>query len=157
MIEIRVPDPAGRRQRVREGRAPGRRLGVAAAGAVLWLDGGPIADAGIGLTALGAAHFVAAEAEDVLRGAAATDEAFAEAGRLAAEHSNPIADQRGPVDYKRHLAEELTRRALRRAADRRCSGQEADDAGHHDRQRRPSTRDVEPRLLLVHFLRETSA
>src|SRR5436305_815781 len=31
---------------------------------------------------------------------------------------DPIADQRGPADYKRHLARELTHRALRRAAER---------------------------------------
>jgi carbon-monoxide dehydrogenase medium subunit len=98
-----------------------RRVGdypVAAAGAVLWLDGDTVSDAGIGLTAVGAAHFVAAEAEAALRGAPATEESFAQAGRLAAEHCQPVADQRGPVDYKRHLAGELTTRALRRAAAR---------------------------------------
>jgi aerobic carbon-monoxide dehydrogenase medium subunit len=98
-----------------------RRVGdypVAAAGAVLWLDGDTVSDAGIGLTAVGAAHFVAAEAEAALRGAPATEESFAQAGRLAAEHCRPVADQRGPVDYKRHLAGELTTRALRRAAAR---------------------------------------
>ncbi|MGH8939029.1 MAG: FAD binding domain-containing protein, partial [Actinomycetes bacterium] len=40
------------------------------------------------------------------------------AGRLAAEASNPQPDQRGPADYKRHLAAELTRRALRRSVER---------------------------------------
>jgi carbon-monoxide dehydrogenase medium subunit len=98
-----------------------RRVGdypVAAAGAVLWLSDGTVADAGIGLTAVGAAHFVAAEAEAALRGAPATEESFAQAGRLAAAHCQPAADQRGPVDYKRHLAGELTVRALRRAAAR---------------------------------------
>ena len=45
-------------------------------------------------------------------------------GRIAAEHCRPNADQRGPVDYKRHLAGELTMRALRRAA-ARARGQEA--------------------------------
>jgi carbon-monoxide dehydrogenase medium subunit len=99
-----------------------RRVGdypVAAAGAALWLDaGGTITDAGIGLTAVGAPHFVAAEAEQALRGQPASEESFATAGRLAAEHCQPVADQRGPVDYKRHLAGELTARALRRAAAR---------------------------------------
>ena len=37
---------------------------------------------------------------------------------LAAEDCEPVADQRGPADYKRHLARELTHRALRRAAER---------------------------------------
>ncbi|GLZ03059.1 carbon monoxide dehydrogenase medium subunit [Actinomadura sp. NBRC 104412] len=99
-----------------------RRVGdwpLAAAGAALRLDAdGRIAEAGIGLTAVGAEHFVAAEAEDALRGAEPSDAAFAEAGRLAAEHCSPSSDQRGPADYKRHLAGELTIRALRRAYER---------------------------------------
>jgi carbon-monoxide dehydrogenase medium subunit len=74
-----------------------------------------IAEAGIGLTAVRAEHFVAAEAEELLRGAEPSEEIFREAGRVAAEHCDPGSDQRGPADYKRHLAGELTTRALRRA------------------------------------------
>jgi carbon-monoxide dehydrogenase medium subunit len=124
LVEVRVPIRPGGGSAYEKVE---RRVGdypVAAAGAVLWLDGGTIADAGIGLTAVGAAHFAAAEAEESLRGRPATDESFAEAGRLAGQHCQPTADQRGPVDYKRHLAGELTTRALRRAA-ARARGQEA--------------------------------
>jgi len=99
----------------------GRRVGdwpVAAAAAALWLEGDTITDAGIGLTAVGARHFAAAEAEAFLLGAAATEENFARAGQIAAEHCRPVSDQRGPAAYKRHLAAELTVRALRRAAGR---------------------------------------
>jgi aerobic carbon-monoxide dehydrogenase medium subunit len=98
-----------------------RRAGdwpIGAAGAAVWLAGGLIADVGIGLTAVGAAHFVAAEAEEFLRGRAADEESFARAGEIAAEHCNPSSDQRGPAEYKRHLVRELTARALRAAADR---------------------------------------
>ena len=77
-----------------------------------------IAEAGLGLTAVGAPTFAAAEAEEFLRGAPAGEETFAEAGRIAAENCNPVSDQRGPADYKRHLARELTVRALRRAVRR---------------------------------------
>jgi aerobic carbon-monoxide dehydrogenase medium subunit len=95
----------------------GRRVGdwpVGAAGAAIWLDGdgSTIADAGIGLTAVGAEHFSAAEAEEFLRGAPATEESFATAGQIAAGHCRPVSDQRGPAHYKRHLAGELTKRAL---------------------------------------------
>jgi carbon-monoxide dehydrogenase medium subunit len=104
-----------------------RRVGdwsVAAAGAVLRLGGDPrtpkdppvIVSAGLGLTAVGAEHFVAAEAEEFLRGRAADEESFTAAGAIAAEHCHPVVDQRGPEDYKRHLVAELTARALRRAA-----------------------------------------
>jgi carbon-monoxide dehydrogenase medium subunit len=85
------------------------------------LEGDLIADVGIGLTAVGAAHFVAAEAEEFLRGRVADDEAFARAGEIAAEHCRPAADQRGPAEYKRHLVRELTARMLRVAV-RRARG-----------------------------------
>ncbi len=124
-----------------------RRVGdwpVGAAGAVLWLAAGPaaapaaggtggpgvactIAAAGIGLSAVGARNFVAAEAEGSLRGGPATEEAFAIAGDLAAANCRPVSDLRGPTDYKRHLARELTIRALRTALDRalgRAPGQD---------------------------------
>ena len=102
-----------------------RRAGdwpVGAAGAALWLDGDTIAEAGIGLAAVGAEHFSAAEAEDFLRGAPATGDSFVRAGQIAAEHCRPVSDQRGPADYKRHLACELTVRALRMARDRALAG-----------------------------------
>jgi carbon-monoxide dehydrogenase medium subunit len=101
-----------------------RRAGdwpIGAAGAAVWLARGRIADVGIGLTAVGAAHFVAAEAEDFLRGRAADEEAFARAGEIAAAHCNPVSDQRGPAEYKRHLVGELTVRVLRLAV-RRAAG-----------------------------------
>jgi aerobic carbon-monoxide dehydrogenase medium subunit len=129
LMEIRVPLRPGGGSAYEKVE---RRVGdwaVAAAGAALWLDSSPggadtVRDVGIGLTAVGAAHFHAAEAEDFLRGKAATEENFAEAGRIAGAHCEPSADQRGPVDYKRHLAGELTARALRRAA-ARARGSEA--------------------------------
>jgi aerobic carbon-monoxide dehydrogenase medium subunit len=96
----------------------GRRVGdwpVGAAAAAVWLTGDTIAEAGLGLTAVGARNFAAAEAEEFLRGAPASEDSFAEAGRIAAQHCRPSSDQRGPADYKRHLARELTARALRRA------------------------------------------
>jgi carbon-monoxide dehydrogenase medium subunit len=102
-----------------------RRVGdwsVAAAGAVLRLGGEPerpvVVSAGLGLTAVGAERFVAAEAEEFLRGRTADAESFAAAGAIAAEHCHPVADQRGPEDYKRHLVAELAARALGRAAAR---------------------------------------
>ena len=52
------------------------------------------------------------------KGYMGAEEAFAATGRIAAAYCNPVADQRGPADYKRHLAGELTTRALRRAAAR---------------------------------------
>jgi carbon-monoxide dehydrogenase medium subunit len=128
LTEIRVPIRPGGGSAYEK---VGRRAGdwpVGAVGSALWLDGGgldgvTVADAGIGLTAVGAPHFSAAEAEEFLRGAPATEESFARAGDLAAASCRPVSDQRGPADYKRHLARELTVRSLRRALQR--AGQRA--------------------------------
>jgi carbon-monoxide dehydrogenase medium subunit len=98
-----------------------RRAGdwpIGAAGAAVWLTGGLMGDVGIGLTAVGAAHFVAAEAEEFLRGQAPEPDVLDRAGEIAAEYCNPASDQRGPVEYKRHLVRELTARVLRTAVAR---------------------------------------
>jgi carbon-monoxide dehydrogenase medium subunit len=118
ITEVRLPI------RARQGSAyekVERRVGdwaVGAAGAALWMaEDGTIADATIGLTALGL-EGLATEAAGVLIGERPSEDLFAEAADLARAASAPIEDQRGPVDYKRHLAEELTRRVLTRALDR---------------------------------------
>ena len=98
-----------------------RRAGdfaIVAVSAALWLEGGSIADAGVALSAAGATTIHATRSEELLRGKEPSEELFAEAGGLAAEDCSPIADGRGPVDYKRHLAGVLTGRALSRAAER---------------------------------------
>lgn len=104
-----------------------RRVGdwaVAAAGVCIQLDlegggdPGTVVEAGIGLAAVGARHFRATAAEDLLRGGPATGERFAAAAEAAADGCNPVSDQRGPADYKRHLARVLTERALVRATAR---------------------------------------
>jgi aerobic carbon-monoxide dehydrogenase medium subunit len=118
LTEIRLP--------VRPGGGSGykkvsRRAGdwpVGAAGAAVWLDGDTICNAGIGLTAVGARHFAAEEAEDFLRGRSASEENLGRAGQIAAENCRPVGDQRGPAEYKRHLACELTTRVLRLAVAR---------------------------------------
>jgi aerobic carbon-monoxide dehydrogenase medium subunit len=122
LTEIRLPISRGGGSAYEK---VGRRVGdwpIAAVGAAIWLAGATIKEAGIGLTAVGARQFAAPEAEDFLRGAPATQESFARAGQIAADHCNPSSDQRGPADYKRHLTAELTVRALRRAARRARSG-----------------------------------
>jgi carbon-monoxide dehydrogenase medium subunit len=98
-----------------------RRAGdwaIAASAACVWMDGGTIADAGIGLSAVGPSTIHATRAEDHLRGKQPSEDLFAQAGAMAAADCSPSADGRGPVDYKRHLAGVLTKRALRRAVAR---------------------------------------
>jgi carbon-monoxide dehydrogenase medium subunit len=102
-----------------------RRTGdwaTAASGAAIWLDGPNIAAAGIALSAVNAHSVRSTRAEEAVTGKPPSEESFAEAGRLAAEDSEPVSDLRGPAEYKRHLARELTHRALRRAAERALAG-----------------------------------
>jgi carbon-monoxide dehydrogenase medium subunit len=117
LAEIRVPLRKSRSAYVKVDRRAGD-WAVGAAGAVLTVTDGVVTEVGIGVTALGAPRFVASEAEEFLTGGPPDEDRFVEAGRLAAAHCNPAADQRGPVDYKRHLAGELVTRALRRAVER---------------------------------------
>jgi aerobic carbon-monoxide dehydrogenase medium subunit len=118
LTEVRVPirNNAGSAYQKVERRAGD--WAVAAAGAFVTLDGDTITDCGIGVTAVGVEHFCVPEAEDLLRGKAATEENLGAAAKATAAASSPSSDQRGPADYKRHLAGELTHRALRLAVSR---------------------------------------
>ena len=103
-----------------------RRAGdwaIAAASAAVWIENGVISDAGIGLSAVGPITIHVERAEELLHGKAPSDELLDQAAAVASEDCAPVPDQRGPVDYKRHLAGVLTRRALTRAI-ARAEGQE---------------------------------
>jgi aerobic carbon-monoxide dehydrogenase medium subunit len=98
-----------------------RRAGdwaIAAASAAVWIDGGTISEAGVALSAAGPTTVHLPRAAELLRGSAPSEELFAQAGEIASADCSPVADGRGPVDYKRHLAGVLTTRALRRATAR---------------------------------------
>ncbi|MGI8696459.1 MAG: FAD binding domain-containing protein [Mycobacteriales bacterium] len=118
LTEIRVPIRPGAGSAHEKVERRAGDWGAAASAAYLVLRDGRIADVGVGLSAVGAEHFCAPEAEAFLLGKEPTEAAIAEAARLAAAAANPVADQRGPVDYKLHLAEELTKRALRTSVER---------------------------------------
>ncbi len=79
---------------------------------------GTIATGRIGVTGVSASPFAATDAEAVLAGAAPSDDTFRPAGAAAAAQSQPTADIRGPIDYKRAMVAELTVRSLRVAIGR---------------------------------------
>ena len=79
---------------------------------------GEIGSAGIGLTGVAETPFAATEAEAFLAGEPPNDDTFRRAGAAAGAQSRPFGDVRGPVEYKRAMAAELTLRALRRATER---------------------------------------
>jgi len=124
VTEVRLPIRAGTGSAYTKVERRAGDYAVAAAGAVVRLDGNTISEVGLGLAAVGAPHLVAPGAEDAVRGRVANDETLNLAAQMAAEECQPSSDQRGPADYKRALAGELVKRALRTAI-ARCRGQEA--------------------------------
>jgi aerobic carbon-monoxide dehydrogenase medium subunit len=118
LTEVRIPlrPGAGSAHEKVERRAGD--FAIAAVSAAVWLDGDTIADAGVALAAVGPITVEVSRAEELLRGQVPAEDLFEKAGDLAAEDCMPVADGRGPADYKRHLAGVLTKRALRRAAAR---------------------------------------
>jgi carbon-monoxide dehydrogenase medium subunit len=98
-----------------------RRVGdwaVAAAGAAVTLgEDNRIEDVAVGLTALGWTGRSTAR-RSVCRGSCRPRTATPRRAASPPRTASPVADQRGPVDYKRHLANELTRRVLRTACAR---------------------------------------
>ena len=88
-------------------------VGVAA---LVRRDNGSVAEARIGLTNMGTVPIRATRAEQAARGVEASRAALAEAGAQAAEGTEPPGDLHGAPDYRRHLAQVLTGRALAAAA-----------------------------------------
>jgi aerobic carbon-monoxide dehydrogenase medium subunit len=125
LVEVRLPvRPCGGSAYLKVERRAGD-WAVVAAGAAVWLEDGLIADARVGLAAVGPNTTGLPEVSAALRGRPPGEEAFAEAGRLAAAGCRPITDARGSEAYKRHLADELTRRTLRTAAARAAESRTA--------------------------------
>jgi carbon-monoxide dehydrogenase medium subunit len=102
-----------------------RRAGdwaVASAGAAVTMDGSVIADGRVGLCAVGPNLTNVEPISAALRGQAPSEALYASVGQIAADNASPVADTRGTVAYKTHLAKELTVRSLR-AAVARATGQ----------------------------------
>ena len=83
-------------------------VGVAA---LVHRDNGSVAGASIGLVNMGATPLRAKAAEDALAGGATS----ADAAAHVTEGTEPPSDQAGSSEYRAHLAEVLTRRALEQA------------------------------------------
>ena len=126
-----------------------RKVGdYAVAGAAVQLtlgDDGKVTQAGIGLTNLGMAPIRASAAEEALTGARLVergglrgafskvadaiarapdaDDVIAGAAQAAADATDPVADRRGSVEYKRNMARVLTGRAIAKALERASASQ----------------------------------
>jgi aerobic carbon-monoxide dehydrogenase medium subunit len=88
-------------------------VGVAA---LVRRSNGSVAEARIGLTNMGSVPVRATAAEEAAAGVEASRDALRAAAARADEGTNPPADLHGAPDYRRHLAQILTGRALAAAA-----------------------------------------
>jgi len=135
LTEIRIPvRPNGSSAYAKVERRAGD-WAVTSAGAAVWMDGPVITDARVGLAAVGPNTSGIPAVSEALRGQQPTEELYARAGAIAAESCSPATDNRGTADYKRHLADELTRRTLRTSVERIQAGVAGDQAGDPGRNR----------------------
>ena len=129
-----------------------------AAAIYLELNNGSIGKAGIALTSVGLTNIKATAAEASLVGAAPGDGVFADAGRLAAEATNPVADVRGSAPSTRSTWSRCTCDAAWPARSRWPARPEPRGDAHMEVKINVNgterAADVEPRQLLVHVIRE---
>jgi carbon-monoxide dehydrogenase medium subunit len=118
LVEIRIPIRPGGSSAYEKVERRAGDWAVVSCGAAVWISDGVIADARVGLAAVGPNTTGIPAISEALRGKAPSEDVYAAAGAIAAESCSPATDLRGSVEYKRHLANELTRRALRRAVAR---------------------------------------
>jgi carbon-monoxide dehydrogenase medium subunit len=123
MTEIRVPVPppssGGAYLKLERKVGDYATAGVAAQ---VTVNGGGFQRAGVGLTNVGPVPIKARKAEDFLKGKNPDPDVINRAAELAAEESEPVADLRGSVEYKRDLVRVLMVRALNRAIERAKGG-----------------------------------
>jgi carbon-monoxide dehydrogenase medium subunit len=117
-IRIPIPPPRSGGAYLKLERKVGDFATAGVAAQVTVDSGGICQQAGIGLTNVGATPVKAVKAEEFLRGKKLDEANITQAADLAAGEAQPAADLRGPVEYKRGLVKELTRRALARAYER---------------------------------------
>jgi carbon-monoxide dehydrogenase medium subunit len=117
LVEIRVPKLAGEwGMRYEKFNRVAQAWSIVAVAAVVRREDGHIAEARIGLTNMGSTPLRASAVEAALAGADASPETIAAAARSAAEGTSPSSDLNGQADYREHLAQVLTRRAVTAAA-----------------------------------------
>ncbi|MFK7894132.1 MAG: xanthine dehydrogenase family protein subunit M [Granulosicoccus sp.] len=98
-----------------------RKIGdyaTAAAAVLLQMDGDTCTYASIALTNLADTPVYCDKAVDLLHGSTLDEAVIAAAAALCVDATEPVEDNRGPVEFKRHAAGVVTRRAIETARSR---------------------------------------
>jgi carbon-monoxide dehydrogenase medium subunit len=93
-------------------------IAVAGAGVSVVLNDGHFESARVALASVAPTPLFVREAGEALAGQPVNEESIARAAAIAKQAARPISDMRGTVEYRRHLCEVLTRRALQEAVAR---------------------------------------
>jgi carbon-monoxide dehydrogenase medium subunit len=120
LIELIVKAPAPGSGGCYLRHTPRRELDIAVVGVAsqITLSAGVCVKAGIALAAVAPIPLRATAAERALEGQPLTAALIERASELAAGAAQPISDQRGSIEFRRHLVHVLTRRTLRTALER---------------------------------------
>ena len=93
-------------------------IAVAGVGASVTIEDGKFTSARVSLASVAPTPLLVEEAGEALVGQPVSEEAIQKAADLAKAAAKPISDMRGTADYRKHLCDVLTRRALTTAVER---------------------------------------
>ena len=130
---------------------------TAAAAVVLTMAGGKVATCAIGLTNLHETPLLATDAAKAVIGTSLDAATLKKAAAAAEAIMSPAADARGPVEYRKHVGGIMVTRALQaRRLAARDKGRDKMAKTHVTMKVNGAEVEglVEPRTLLVHFIRE---
>lgn len=116
LTEVRIPKHTGWGAHYEKFVRIAQQWSIVAVAAAVRSEGGKIAEARVALTNMGSTPIRATEVEQALQGQPATDDAVRAAVAAVADGTTPPTDLNGDADYRKHLAEVLTRRAVLTAA-----------------------------------------
>jgi carbon-monoxide dehydrogenase medium subunit len=112
VVAVRVPKLPGWGTHYAKFSRTAQAWAIVAVAAAVKVTGGTVEQARVGLTNMGPTPVRAREVESAIQGAPATREALRAAAAHADDGTQPPSDLHGQADYRRHLARELTERAL---------------------------------------------
>lgn len=112
LVEVRIPKHTGWGACYEKFVRIEHQWPICAVAATVRVSGETFGAAGVGLTNMGSTPLRARAVEEALVGQPATEETIRAAAARAAEGAEPPSDLNGDADYRRHLVEVLTRRAL---------------------------------------------
>ncbi|WIX88601.1 xanthine dehydrogenase family protein subunit M [Amycolatopsis sp. DG1A-15b] len=116
LVEVRIPKHTGWRAHYEKFNRVAQAWSMVAVAVTVRTEAGVIEEARVALTNMGSTPVRATGVEAALVGVQASADSITAAASHAAEGTNPPVDSNADVEYRRHLAEVLTGRAIAAAA-----------------------------------------